>query len=72
MRTTTEYNNIIKLDSDGLNHCEISRQLNIPRSTIRDYLKSYKNNTLIINPISKNPHLVSYNFIFNDCNYTLY
>jgi DNA-binding transcriptional regulator WhiA len=47
MRTTAEYDQIIKLNNDKLNHCEISRQLNIPRSTIRDFLKSYKNNTLI-------------------------
>jgi intein-encoded DNA endonuclease-like protein len=39
MRTTEEYNKILAFNSDGLNVSQISKQLNIPRTTVRDIVK---------------------------------
>lgn len=48
MRTISEYENIIDLWGKGFNNCQISRQLNIPRCTVRDFIKGYKNDSLIL------------------------
>src|ERR1700722_2431384 len=46
MRTLAEYQEVMRLHNQGLNDCEIARQLKIPRGTIRDMIKkpNYHNN----------------------------
>jgi len=70
MRTMDEYNNALKLRDNGLNNSQISRELNIPRRTIIDWVSGkikikdryYKNITSdqIIDTISKEK---SYSYI---------
>lgn len=50
MRSATEHNKIIYLNSIGINQSQISKILDIPRSTIRDHIKNDKNN--YINPFN--------------------
>lgn len=50
MRTYNEINNIFKLKESGLNNCQISRELNIPRTTIASILKREPKEKIVINP----------------------
>jgi len=44
--TKQDYNKAVELKHNGLNLCQISRKLNIPRSTIKSWLsKGYNSNT---------------------------
>lgn len=43
MRTEKEYQKVINFKDVGLNNCEISKILNIPRTTINDWIKNKPN-----------------------------
>jgi len=47
MRTVEEYTKILDLHGTGFNFCQISKKLNIPRTTIRDFIKNNKDHSLV-------------------------
>ena len=54
MRTKKEYLKVIQLKNAGLNNCQISRALNIPRTTINGWIK-FKPNFEKIDEYNFNP-----------------
>ncbi len=63
MRTQDEYNKIVVLYKKGMNNCAISKQLNIPRTTVRDMISNplYIKSPFVI-PVNNNDFRKIYSY----------